>query len=103
MKIELDVSELNEGTSAPWWVIIDPKQMMKPDPYAVMIGMITGPFFSRMEATNFLKAKRHHYTSKAVVYCASGCDSYQYAKAYKEAETRTDVVANNVTNPTTPK
>jgi rhodanese-related sulfurtransferase len=101
MKIEIEVSELNEGTSAPWWVIIDPKQMMKPDPYAVMIGMITGPFFSRESATNFLKAKRHNYSSKAVVYCASGCDSYQYAKAYKEAELRTNGVANNLMNLTT--
>jgi hypothetical protein len=86
MKIELEVSELNEATSAPWWVIVDPKQMMKPDPYQVMMNMITGPFFSRESASLFLKAKRHRYSDRAVVYCASGCDSWQYAKAYKNAE-----------------
>jgi hypothetical protein len=86
MKVELEVSELNEGTGSPWWVIVDPKQMMRPDPYQVMMGMITGPFFSRKDATDFLNAKRHRYSTKAVIYCASGRDSYQYDKAYKEAE-----------------
>lgn len=86
MKIELEVSEKTEGTAAPWWVIVDPKQMMKPDPYAVMIGMITGPYFSREEATAYFNAHRHNFSKKAVVYCASGCYSRQYADAYKKAE-----------------
>jgi hypothetical protein len=86
VKVELDVSEKNEGTAEPWWVIVDPKQMMKPDPYAVMIGMITGPFFSREEANEVLKARSHHYSDRAVVYCASGCYSSSYKRAYREAE-----------------
>lgn len=86
MKITLDVSEKNEGTAAPWWVICDPYQMMKPDPYMVMMRMITGPFFSREEAEKHLNAHKHHFSARAVVYCASGCYSYQYDKAYREAE-----------------
>jgi len=86
MKIEIEVSDKNEGTAEPWWVIVDPKQMMKPDPYRVMIGMITGPFFSREEADEVLAARRHHYSDRAVVYCASGCYSSQYKRVYREAE-----------------
>lgn len=88
MRIELDVSENNEGASAPWGMIIDPKQMMKPDVHKVAIEMITGPFFSREEAQQELNCRRHHYSDKAVVYCASGCYTQQYRKAYQEAERR---------------
>ena len=86
MKIEIDVSADNEGTDSPWWVIVDPKQMMSPDPFVVMMSMVTGPFFSRDEASAVLKARRHHYSSRAVVYCASGCDTVQYRNAYRKAE-----------------
>jgi hypothetical protein len=86
MKVTLEVSTENEGTSSPWWVIVDPRRMMKPDCYHVMMGMITGPFFSREEANNCLEARRHHYSNRAVVYCASGCYSGQYDKAYRLAE-----------------
>jgi len=88
MKIELEVSSNNEGTAEPWWVIVDPKQMMKPNCHHVMIGMITGPFFSREEAKEVLENNPHHYSKKAVVYCASGCYTNQYKKAYREAEKR---------------
>jgi hypothetical protein len=86
MEIKIEVSDENEGTAEPWWVIVDPKQMMSPDPYAVMMNMVTGPFFSREEAQSVLAGRRHHFSSRAVVYCASGCDTIQYRKAYREAE-----------------
>jgi len=88
VKVEIEVSDENEGTSEPWWVIVDPKQMMSPDPYAVMMGMVTGPFFSREEADTVLKNRRHHFTSRAVVYCSSGCDTIQYRNKYMEAESK---------------
>jgi len=91
MKIEIEVSDKNEGTAAPWWVIVDPKQMMKPDPYAVMIGMVTGPYFSREEATEYLKNHRYNFSPRAVVYCASGCYTREYRNAYREAEARLKV------------
>lgn len=88
MRIELEVSIENEGTRSPWWVIVDPKQMMKPDCHEVMIGMITGPFFSRKDAQEHLESRPYRFSKRAVVYCASGCDSYQYDKAYSEAESK---------------
>jgi hypothetical protein len=88
VKIEIEVSDKNECTAEPWWVIVDPKQMMTPDPHTVMMGMITGPFFSREEAQQALDNHRQNYSSRAVVYCASGCYTYQYRKAYREAETK---------------
>ncbi len=88
-KITLGVSTHNEGTSAPWWLIIDPHQLMASrdrEACHAVAGMITGPFFSRAAAQRHLDAKRHRYSSKAVVFCHSGCDSYEYANAYSEAE-----------------
>jgi hypothetical protein len=86
MKIEIEVSDKNEGTAEPWWVIVDPCQMMSPDPYRVMMNMVTGPFFSREEANQVLKSRSHHYSKRVVVYCASGCYSNQYKQKYREAE-----------------
>ena len=86
MEIKIDVSMENEGTDSPWWVIVDPKQMMSPDPFMVMMSMVTGPFFSREEAALVLKSRRHHFSPRAVVYCASGCDTIQYREQYRKAE-----------------
>jgi hypothetical protein len=33
-----------ESTSYPYWLILDPKQMLRIDPH-YLAGMITGPFF----------------------------------------------------------
>jgi hypothetical protein len=85
MKIELEVSDKNEATSAPWWMILDPSQNMTCDPHW-LASMITGPFFSREEADKVLKERRHHYSIRAVVYCHSGCYTKQYANVYKLAE-----------------
>lgn len=85
MKIELEVSIENEGTAEPYWLILDPHQMMSPDCYD-LASMITGPFFSRQEAENVLKSRSHHYSNRAVVYCHSGCYSNQYSSAYRKAE-----------------
>jgi hypothetical protein len=85
MNIDLEVSTENESTASPWWVICDPHQMMSPDCYRVM-GMITGPFFSREEAKEVLASRRHHYSDRAVVFCASGCYTKQYDRVYRAAE-----------------
>ena len=86
MKIELDVSMDNEGTNAPWWMIVDPCQMMSPNAAEVAMGMVTGPFFSREEAKSELTNRRYDYGSDAVVWCASGCNTKQYLQAWREAE-----------------
>jgi len=84
MKIQLEVSEENEGTESPYWLILDPMQMMKPDCHH-LAHMITGPFFSREAAQNHLEGRRYEFSRRAVVYCASGYWSGQYHRALKKA------------------
>lgn len=88
MKIEIEVSDANEGTDSPWWMIINPRQNMRTDREAShhISGMITGPFFSREEAELVLNQRRHHYGKGAVVFCASGCYTHQYKAKYRSAE-----------------
>jgi hypothetical protein len=81
MKIELEISEKNEGTAAPYWLIIDPKQMMRPDACMVAMMMITGPFFSREAAVRQLKHRSYNYSKHAVVWCLSGYYSREYYDA----------------------
>lgn len=85
MKIELEVSEENEGTSYPYWVILDPRQMMQPDVH-MLASMITGPFMSRREAENELSyGTPSRYSRRAKVYCHTGYYSDQYRDAIDKA------------------
>lgn len=84
-EITLHVSDANEGTDSPWWVIITPRQMMKPDIESVA-DMITGPFFSRENAENHLEARRYAYGPRSAVYCMTGYYSNEYKQAWREAE-----------------
>jgi len=86
MKIEIEISDKNEGTSYPWWLIIDPKQMLNRDLHTAVIGMISGPFFSREEAEIYLRANRHHYSVLAIVYCHSGYTSISYRQAIDKSK-----------------
>jgi hypothetical protein len=85
MKIELDVSEDNELNRSAFWLIIDPCQMMKPNPANVAIGMVTGLFLSREEAEKELSSRRYDYGKNAVVWCSCSQSGTQYDKAYREA------------------
>ena len=75
----------NEFTDSPYWMILDPRQMMKPDVYH-LAGMVTGPFFSREEAQNHLSSRRYAFGKHAVVFCASGYWSRRYKDAWRKAE-----------------
>lgn len=86
MKIELEISEKNEGTAAPYWLIIDPIQMMRPDLCMVAMRMITGPFFSREAAERQLKHRSYNYSKHAVVWCLSGYYSSEYFDAILMAQ-----------------
>ena len=89
-KIEIEVSEENEGTDSPWWVIVDPKQNMKLDPEWTA-EMITGPFFSRKEAEDHLRARRYAFSHRAIVYCKSGYHANQYKRKWNEEWTRVNL------------
>lgn len=80
------LSNKNEWTSHPYWIIIDPKQNFKTNEDGVhyIAGMITGVFFSRQSAQNHLIRKRHHFSDNAVVYCCSGCYSEDWVEFSKE-------------------
>ena len=73
----------NEGTAAPYWVILDPKQNMGCDLY-MLASQITGIFFCREDAENYLSAKKHHYSDRARVFCHSGHYSRKYEALCKE-------------------
>ena len=60
-----------EGTAHPFWIIA------KVGAHGT-ITFLAGVWFSRAAAERQLTARRHHYGSKAVVYCASGYDSADY-------------------------
>jgi len=83
MKIELEVSEDNEATDSPYWLILEPQQNMILS-INMLAGQITGPFFSRKSAQNFLDRTRYNFTSRALVYCCSGYNSQQYKEAIRE-------------------
>lgn len=85
VEIRLKVSKNNEGTAAPWWCIMDPRQMMSPDVH-VLAGMIEGPFFSREAAEESLRRRRYAYGKNAAVYCMSGYHSHEYRNACKEVD-----------------
>lgn len=88
MEIKLIVSEENEGTESPWWMIIKPQQNFSKGEQGIcnIAGMITGPFFSREEAEDELKNRRYDYGQNAVVWCASGYNSWQYKNALRKAK-----------------
>jgi hypothetical protein len=63
--------ENGEGTAHPYWMIIDPQQMMRPDLYTVA-SMFTGPYFSREDAAAHLNGRRYAFGKNAKVFCCSG-------------------------------
>ncbi len=87
MKIEIDVSDKNEHTETPWWLIIDPKQNLSTGSQGVyaIADMITGPFFSREEAQNHLESRRYAFGKNACVYCHSGYWAGQYKTACRKS------------------
>lgn len=71
-KIEIQVSEENEGTSFPWWCIVV-------KPYHPM--NIEGPFFSREEAEEERQRGIYKYGKSSKVWCLSGVNTRQYRDA----------------------
>ena len=70
--------EFDGMTAEPFYVIIDPGQIMKPDCYSTS-GQVSGLFFSRKAAQDYLKARRHHFSDRAVTFAMSG----HHSRAWK--------------------
>lgn len=77
----------NEGTRAPYWLILDPKQNMSCSVHN-LASQISGIFFCREDAEIYLKAKRHNYSDRAVVYCCSGHYSQKFSNLWSELDER---------------
>jgi hypothetical protein len=73
----------NEATAAPYWLILDPKQNMRCSVHE-LAGQISGPFFCRKDAQDYLGARRYAFSDKAVVYCCSGHHSRKYELLCRE-------------------
>lgn len=73
----MKISENNEGTAFPFWIIIDPGQNLRKDNQGLhnIAGMITGVWFSREAAEEYLKNHSYNFGHGARVYCHSGCYS----------------------------
>lgn len=84
MKIEIEITGDNEGTDSPWWAIVDPQQNMRKK-LSTAAFQITGPYFSRKEAEDFLAATRYNFSKRAGVWCFSGYHSYKYKMACRKA------------------
>lgn len=86
-EIKLSVSIDNEGTSYPYWIIIDPEQNFSKGDDGVhrVASMITGLFMSREEAQDFLDRTRYNFSKHARVYCHSGNYGQSWVKANNEA------------------
>lgn len=84
----MKISEKNEGTAYPFWIIIDPAQNFKTDSDGIhrIAGMITGVWFSREAAQEFLDKTRYNFSKSARVYCHSGYYSQDWVELCKTLE-----------------
>lgn len=88
----MKISDKNEGTAYPYWIIIDPRQNFNTGNQGLhnIAGMITGVWFSREAAEDYLKAHRYNFGDSARVYCHSGCYSSDWTELTNELKKRED-------------
>lgn len=71
----------NEITGHPYWIVVDPIQMMSPT-VSRAATMVKGLFFSRESADAHITSHRHRYSDRVGVFCCSGKDSSDYRALY---------------------
>lgn len=74
----------NESTRAPYWLILDAHSQNMSCEIHMLASMITGPFFCREDAQEFLRSTRYNFSERAKVYCCSGTHSEKYTKLFEE-------------------
>ena len=70
-----------EATAFPFWMIIDPRRVrMSPVDQRIneIASAVTGPFFSRESAEEFLFNTHYNFSTHATVYCMSGHNSHDW-------------------------
>lgn len=87
-KNTIKVSDKNESTRSPFWIIIDPDKNLHLGSEGIhnIAAMITGVWFSRESAEEFLNRTRYNFSKHAAVYCHSGCYSDEWEEAIKNGE-----------------
>ncbi|HEC66990.1 MAG TPA: hypothetical protein ENI23_17070 [bacterium] len=94
----------NESTRAPYWMIVDASpfgisdeveeyenddgdivevEVARPSIHEIA-SRITGPFFSRKDAQEYLDRKHYNFSDEAKVYCHSGWESGKYLALCEE-------------------
>jgi len=74
----------NEATAFPFWIIIDPRQNMSCSVDEVA-SQITGVWFSRKSAKEYLGSHSYNFSKRARVYCHTGNKSCDYREAIENA------------------
>ena len=69
-----------ESTAYPFWVIIEPRKTF--GNIHEIAAMVTGVFFSRKDAQNYLEQKSYNFSKKARVYCHSGHQSEDWKSLF---------------------
>ncbi|RLB94072.1 MAG: hypothetical protein DRH26_02280 [Deltaproteobacteria bacterium] len=75
----------NESTESPYWLVLDPRQNMMCNVHH-LAAQITGPFFCREDAEDYLESRSYAHSDKAVVYCLSGYWSGKYNCLHRALE-----------------
>ena len=85
----LNISTFNskqcDFTNAPYWIIIDPRKIPKKEPGQIA-RCITGVFFSRESAQQYLDSHCYNFSDHAIVYGCSGHHNFEYWKAIKNGK-----------------
>ena len=68
------------ATSYPFWVIVDPRQIMRGGDIHANASCVTGVWLSREEAQRHLDACRHRFSDRAVVFTMSGWQSNDWRR-----------------------
>jgi hypothetical protein len=76
----------NEFTNAPYWMIIDTNGKIEISGFRDVAQMITGPFFCRQDATDYLKTFQYNFSDEAKVFCKSGHQSTKYLGLWRSVE-----------------
>lgn len=83
IELEFNIMSL-ENKVAPYWLIIDPRQMLKPSA-SVLGSFLSGIFFDRASAQDYLNAKKYNFSNRAKVCCLEGNMSSVYSSAFESA------------------
>lgn len=78
----------NDFTSYPWWAVVDPRPgIVRRDEAVSQYALaITGPFFSRASANEYLAAHRYRHGTLAAVWCFSGHASHDYRSRHRHVD-----------------